>query len=107
MVATAPFISGVAIDPQNPNILFASLWETRRTPWTLSSGGSGSGIYRSNDGGSTWKHLDEHGLPKGPYGRIGLAAATQHVEVLFKLTRLELVFTVRRTVLEAIDAIEP
>lgn len=65
----------IAFDPQNPNILFASLWETRRTPWTLSSGGPGSGIYRSNDGGSTWKHLEEHGLPKGPYGRIGLAVA--------------------------------
>jgi len=44
---------------------------------------------------------------KSRHGRIGIAAATQHVEVLFKLTRLELVFTIRRTVLEAVDAIEP
>ena len=44
---------------------------------------------------------------KRRHGRIGMAAATQHVEVLFKLTRLELVFTIRRTVLDAIDAIEP
>ena len=65
----------VAFDPQNPNILFATLWEARRTPWTLSSGGPGSGIYRSNDGGTTWKHLEEHGLPKGPYGRVGVAVA--------------------------------
>ena len=65
----------VAFDPQNPNILFASLWEARRTPWTLSSGGPGSGVYRSTDGGTTWKKLEEHGLPKGPYGRIGLAVA--------------------------------
>lgn len=71
----------VAFDPQNPNILFASLWETRRTPWTLSSGGPGSGIYRSTDGGSTWKHLEEHGLPKGPYGRIGLAVAANSERV--------------------------
>ncbi len=63
----------VAFDPENANILFASLWESRRTPWSLSSGGPGSGIYRSNDGGATWKKLDEHGLPAGPYGRIGLA----------------------------------
>ena len=63
----------VAFDPENANILFASLWESRRTPWTLSSGGPGSGIYRSNDSGDTWKKLDEHGLPPGPYGRIGLA----------------------------------
>ena len=65
----------VAFDPDNPNILFAALWEARRTPWSLSSGGPGSGVYRSTDGGATWKRLDEHGLPKGPYGRIGLAVA--------------------------------
>jgi photosystem II stability/assembly factor-like uncharacterized protein len=65
----------VAFDPHNSHILFASLWEARRTPWGLSSGGSGSGIYRSSDGGSTWKRLEEHGLPKGPYGKIGIAVA--------------------------------
>ena len=67
----------VVFDPQNPNILFASLWEARRTPWSLSSGGPGSGVYRSTDGGATWKHLpeQEHGLPQGPYGRVGLAVA--------------------------------
>jgi photosystem II stability/assembly factor-like uncharacterized protein len=71
----------VAFDPQNPNILFAALWEVRRTPWTLSSGGPGSGIYRSNDGGTTWKHLEEHGLPKGPYGRMGVAVAANSERV--------------------------
>ena len=65
----------VAFDPHNSNILYASLWQARRTPWGFTSGGPGSGIYRSNDGGSTWKQLQEHGLPKGPYGRIGLAVA--------------------------------
>jgi photosystem II stability/assembly factor-like uncharacterized protein len=65
----------VAFDPRNSHILFASLWEARRTPWGLSSGGPGSGIYRSSDGGSTWKLLEEHGLPKGPYGKIGIAVA--------------------------------
>src|SRR5438445_324152 len=44
-------------------------------PWRLSSGGPGSGLYRSNDGGASWKQLQEHGLPKGPYGRIGVAVA--------------------------------
>jgi photosystem II stability/assembly factor-like uncharacterized protein len=63
----------VVFDPENPNILFASMWEVRRAPWALASGGAGSGMYRSNDGGATWKRLEEHGLPKGPYGRIGLA----------------------------------
>jgi len=65
----------VAFDPHNPNILFAALWQARRTSWSLSSGGPGSGLYRSNDGGATWKRLEEHGLPKGPYGRIGVAVA--------------------------------
>src|SRR5205823_10140 len=57
------------------NIVFASLWQARRMPWTLSDGGPGSGLYRSNDGGTTWKQLQEHGLPKPPYGRIGVAVA--------------------------------
>jgi photosystem II stability/assembly factor-like uncharacterized protein len=65
----------VAFDPHNPNILFAALWQARRTSWSMESGGPGSGIYRSNDGGTTWKHIEEHGLPKGPYGRIGVAVA--------------------------------
>ena len=63
----------VAFDPHNPNIIFAALWQARRTSWSMSSGGPGSGLYRSNDGGTTWKRLEEHGLPKGPYGRIGIA----------------------------------
>ena len=65
----------VAFDPHNSHILFASLWQVRRTPWSLDSGGPGSGLYRSNDGGTTWKQLSERGLPKGPYGRIGVAVA--------------------------------
>ncbi|HZE28129.1 MAG TPA: hypothetical protein VE083_12105 [Terriglobales bacterium] len=65
----------VAFDPRNSNVLVASLWEVRRTPWSLSSGGAGSGLYRSNDGGTTWKRLEDKGLPKGPYGRIGVSVA--------------------------------
>jgi photosystem II stability/assembly factor-like uncharacterized protein len=65
----------VAFDPHNPNILFAALWQARRTSWSMSDGGPGSGLYRSNDGGATWKRLEEHGLPKGPYGKIGVAVA--------------------------------
>jgi photosystem II stability/assembly factor-like uncharacterized protein len=65
----------VAFDPHNPNILFAALWQVRRVPWNLASGGPGSGLYRSNDGGTTWKRLEEKGLPKGPYGRIGVSVA--------------------------------
>ncbi len=63
----------VAFDPHNSNIVFAALWQVRRTSWSLDDGGPGSGVYRSNDGGTTWKRLEQHGLPKGPYGRIGIA----------------------------------
>src|SRR5258706_317492 len=65
----------VAFDPHNPNILFASLWGARRASWSMADGGPGSGLYRSAGGGTTWKRLEEHGLPKGPYGRIGIAVA--------------------------------
>jgi len=71
----------IAFDPHNAHILFASLWEARRTPWSLTSGGPGSGLYRSADGGTTWKRLEEHGLPKGAYGRIGVAVAANSERV--------------------------
>jgi len=71
----------VAFDPHNPNILFAGLWQVPRGPGNMSSGGPGSGLYRSNDGGTTWKHLEEHGLPKGPYGKIGVAVAANSERV--------------------------
>jgi photosystem II stability/assembly factor-like uncharacterized protein len=71
----------VAFDPHNPNILFAALWQARRTSWSMADGGPGSGLYRSTDGGTTWKHLEEHGLPKGPYGKIGVAVAANSERV--------------------------
>src|SRR5438270_837330 len=65
----------LSLDPSNPNIIFASLWQARRSPWGMDSGGPGSGLYRSTDGGTTWKHLTGHGLPDGILGRIGVAVA--------------------------------
>ncbi|HLJ96815.1 MAG TPA: hypothetical protein VKU02_26815, partial [Gemmataceae bacterium] len=65
----------ITFDPQNPNTLFAALWQARRTPWSLDSGGPGSGLYRSTDGGATWKELTGHGLPDGPLGRIGVTVS--------------------------------
>ncbi|HTD23534.1 MAG TPA: hypothetical protein VK738_12825 [Terriglobales bacterium] len=65
----------LAFDPTNPNIIFAGMWQARRSPWGMDSGGPGSGLYRSTDGGTTWKHLEEHGLPSGTLGRIGVAVA--------------------------------
>ena len=65
----------VVFDPANPSIAYASLWQMRREPWHFSSGGPGSGLYRSSDGGATWTALQGHGLPSGTLGRIGLSVA--------------------------------
>jgi photosystem II stability/assembly factor-like uncharacterized protein len=67
--------SDVAIDPSNPNTLFAGFWQARRFPWDLQSGGPGSGLYVSHDGGDTWKQIKEHGLPDGAWGKVGVAVA--------------------------------
>jgi len=64
----------VAVDPQNSDIVYASTWEFRRLPYLFSSGGAGSGMYKSSDGGKTWKELT-NGLPAKPFGRIAFALA--------------------------------
>ncbi len=65
----------VDFDPSNPHIIFAALWEAHRTPWSLSSGGPGSGLYKSSDGGDSWKQLTGNGLPEGILGRIGVSVS--------------------------------
>jgi len=66
----------LTMDPRNPRILYAALWQARRTFWDFSSGGPDSGLYRSTDGGDTWVELTHNpGLPEGIKGKIGLAAS--------------------------------
>ena len=66
----------LCMDPNNPRILYASMWEAQRTPYSLSSGGPGSGLFRSTDGGDSWTELtDRPGLPAGIKGKIGVAAS--------------------------------
>ena len=65
----------VVFDPHNSNILFAALWQARRQPWYFSSGGPGSGLYRSIDGGDSWQRLEGNGLPDGILGRIGVSVS--------------------------------
>ncbi|HUI42588.1 MAG TPA: glycosyl hydrolase [Terriglobia bacterium] len=65
----------ITFDPSNPHVLFAALWEMNRTPYSLTSGGPGSGLYKSTDDGETWTRLEGHGLPKGIWGRVGVAVS--------------------------------
>jgi len=67
--------SDVAIDPSNPNTVFAGFWQARRFPWDMQSGGPGSGLHVSRDGGDTWKPITAHGLPEGIWGKVGVAIA--------------------------------
>ncbi|WKV13362.1 hypothetical protein [Marivirga harenae] len=74
------------MDPNNPNKLFAAMWEHRRKPWTFTSGGPGSGLYMTVDGGENWKELtEEDGLPKGDLGRIGLAISAADSKTVYAL----------------------
>ncbi len=64
----------IVIDANNPNVLYAALWEAYRIEYQMSSGGPGSGLYKSTDGGETWTEITRHpGLPSGVVGRIGVA----------------------------------
>ncbi len=71
--------SDVAIDPRDPSVVFAGIWQFRRLPWTFSSGGELDGLFKSTDGGATWRRLRGNGLPHGPMGRIGVSVAGSRV----------------------------
>ncbi len=79
-------VSDLAIDPANPNRLIASMWEHRRWPWFFKSGGPGSGLYQTTDGGTNWRKLTpKEGIPEGELGRIGLAFARNNPKVVYAL----------------------
>ena len=66
----------LALDPFNPRVLYAALWDAHRTPYSMSSGGPGSGLFKSVDGGDTWKELSKQpGMPRGIKGKIGVAVS--------------------------------
>lgn len=80
----------LVVDPANPNKLVAAMWEYGRQPWTFNSGGPGSGIYVSHDGGETWeKRTEKDGLPKGDLGRVGLAFATNKPNIVYAIVEAE------------------
>lgn len=80
----------LAIDPQNPRTLYAALWEAQRTPWGFTSGGPGSGLFRSTDGGDTWDEITRNpGLPTGIIGRVGLSVSPADPRRIYALIEAE------------------
>ena len=77
--------SGLAMDTQDPHILFAGMWQWKIRPWAMTSGGPSSGIYVSHDGGDTWKEIKGHGLPHPPLGKIDVATAPSAPERVYAL----------------------
>ncbi|GAA4321954.1 hypothetical protein GCM10023115_49780 [Pontixanthobacter gangjinensis] len=76
----------LVMDPNNPNKLIAAMWEHKRDPWFFNSGGKGSGLFITHDGGKTWtEKTAEDGLPKGELGRIGLAIAPSNSNIVYAL----------------------
>lgn len=79
-------IGDLVMDPENPNKLIAAMWEHKRDPWFFKSGGPGSGLYISYDGGENWsKRTEKDGLPKGELGRIGIAIAKNKTNIIYAL----------------------
>ncbi len=75
-----------AFEPGNPRVIYAALWQTRRTPWSVypPSNGPGSGLFKSTDGGDTWTEIRDHGFPENP-GRIGIAVAPANVQRVYAI----------------------
>ena len=79
-------VADLVMDPSNPNKLIAAMWEHKRDPWFFKSGGEGSGLYITHDGGNTWKKITEkEGFPEGELGRIGVAISRSNPNVIYAL----------------------
>jgi photosystem II stability/assembly factor-like uncharacterized protein len=77
--------SDMAMDPNNSRILFAGMWQLEIHTYGRTSGGPGSGLFKSTDGGATWKRLEGHGLPKPPVGRIAVRVAQRDSNRVYAL----------------------
>ena len=78
----------LAMDPSNPNILYASMWEFRRTGWSFNSGGDNSALYKSKDGGKNWKKI-HNGFPEGKLGRLAIGVAKSNPNTLYTVIESE------------------
>ena len=82
----------LSMDPMNPRILYATIWETLRQPWDFISGGLDSGIFRSSDGGDSWTDItDRPGLPDGIKGRMGVAVSPSKPGRVWAIVELSLI----------------
>ena len=80
----------LSLDPNNARILYAALWEVQRTPWSLSSGGPDSSLYKSTDGGDTWVEITNNsGLPTGIKGKIGIVASPARSDRVWAIVEAE------------------
>ena len=77
--------SGLSMDPHNPRVLFAGMWQLELHTWAEFSGGPGSGVYVSRDGGAKWTKIEEHGLPHAPLGKIDVAVAPTNSNRVYAL----------------------
>jgi len=83
-------VADMVMDPENPDKIFAAMWEFRREPWFLTSGGPGSGLFVTYDGGDNWARLGaDEGLPAGELGRMGVAIAASDPDVVYALVEAE------------------
>lgn len=80
--------SDLVMDPIDPNIMYASFWEYRRTAWSFSSGGANSALYKTVDGGKTWNKI-HNGFPKGKLGRIAVAVAPSNSKIVYSVLETE------------------
>ena len=80
----------LAMDPKDPRVLYAGMWQLSREHWNFSSGGPGSGIYRTTDGGAHWRNISHHpGLPTGIFGKVGLAVAPSQPNRVYALIQAD------------------
>ncbi|MDE2023834.1 MAG: glycosyl hydrolase [Gammaproteobacteria bacterium] len=80
----------LVMDPRDPQILYAAMWQAHRTHWGFSSGGAGSGIYATRDGGASWTNITHNqGLPTGIFGRVGLAIAPSNPNVMYTIIQAQ------------------
>ncbi len=80
----------ISLDVNNPNVLFASIWEAKRTPYSLESGGPDSGLWKSTDGGDNWTDISRNpGLPKGTLGRIGVTVSPANSDRVYAIVEAD------------------